>query len=169
MSKFKSKRQEKLTNRVTANIIAERDKDFTDRSTFNFSFFDNSGKYGENFSDWNHKELVSLLDELKVYSEKSLNIWRTEKRGGGTNFSNYPDFPNGSSFKVPKGIPSGAKWGSLRISTKMRIIGFRMTGKDYDHISLKGLEYFDDNIFYIVWLDKDHKAFPRQNSGKIKR
>jgi len=169
MNKFDNKRQQTLTEKVCKDVGAEKDKDFTDRTTFNFLFFDNSGKYGERFNEWDHNELVTLLEELKRYSEKSLTVWQSTNRGGGVYFANYPDFPNGSTFKLPQTIPAGAKWGSLRISTKMRVIGFRMTGKFQESFNLRKLNCFDDNIFYVVWLDKNHKAFPRQDAGKIRR
>lgn len=168
-NKFKNVKQIRLKDEITANIKALQDKDFTDRTTFNFSFFDNSGKYGDKIDKWNLNELKSLLEELVTYSKNSLNVWKTKNRGGGAYFTNYSDFPKGSQFKVPSGIPKEAKWGSLRITTKMRILGFRMTGRNDSNFNLRNQENYDDNIFYVVWLDKSHRAFPKQSQGKNKR
>lgn len=55
----------------------------------------------------------------------------------------YPKgvFPQNSDFTEPKHItPPVTSWCSMHIQGKECIIG-----------------YFDDNVFYIVFLDKDHR------------
>ncbi len=44
-----------------------------------------------------------------------------------------------------------------------------MTGENKHEYNLRGQKYYDDNIFYVVWLDKDHRAFPKQNKGKKRK
>ncbi len=57
------------------------------RSKFNFSYFDSSQAYGQNFSDWNQAtglcSLVSLLDKIKQYTKMPLSYWRNERVGRG--------------------------------------------------------------------------------------
>ncbi len=169
MGKFDNKGKERLLGNVSKNVPAQKAKDFSDRMTFNLSFFDDKGKYGEKFDQWNLKDLINLLDEFQLYSGKSLEDWKSEKRGGGTAYTPYPTFFQKTTFKEPKGIPDGAKWGSIRLSTKARVIGFRMTGQNKSTYNLRGQKMYDDNIFYVVWLDKEHRALSRQNSGKNRR
>ena len=54
----------------------------------------------------------------------------------------YPkgQFPEKSDFYHPKHIPSDVAWCSMHIQGKECIIG-----------------YFEDHVFNIVFLDKDHK------------
>ena len=50
------------------------------------------------------------------------------------------DFPPNSEFKHPKHVKDGVKWASFHIQGKPCVIG-----------------YVEDNIFSIVFLDKEHK------------
>jgi len=52
----------------------------------------------------------------------------------------YGDFPVNSEFKHPNHIPPDVKWAVISIKGKERIAG-----------------YLEDNVFHIVFLDKDHK------------
>ena len=50
------------------------------------------------------------------------------------------EFPKNSDFTHPKHIPNDISWCSMHIQGKECIIG-----------------YFEDNIFNIVFLDKNHR------------
>ena len=52
----------------------------------------------------------------------------------------YDNFPVNSDFIHPKYVPAGVKWSTIRIKGKERIVG-----------------YLEENIFYVVFLDKDHR------------
>ncbi len=49
-------------------------------------------------------------------------------------------FPDKSDFYHPKHIPEDIAWCSMHIQGKECVIG-----------------YFEDNVFYVVFLDKDHR------------
>ncbi len=54
----------------------------------------------------------------------------------------YPKgaFPDNSDFYHPKHIPEDISWCTMHIQGKECVIG-----------------YFEDNVFYVVFLDKDHR------------
>ena len=51
---------------------------------------------------------------------------------------------NSQKFSRPENIEEGKIFYEIRINKKSRIHGF-----------------FADDIFFLVWLDKDHKCFPQ--------
>jgi len=81
--------------------------------------------------------LSVMLDKLKEYSRK------TVMEAGKAGFKIYGSFPPDSSFRHPKHIAEDAVWASLHIQGKECIAG-----------------HLIDNIFYIVFLDKEHKFWP---------
>ncbi len=93
---------------------------------------------GQSFVDWENEKILSLAI-AKIQNICSLS--RTEAIHQQI-IKEYPKgvFPPKSDFKHPKHIPADIAWCSIHIQGKECVIG-----------------YFEDNIFYIVFLDKDHR------------
>jgi len=73
----------------------------------------------------------------------------------------YNQFPSKSDFSHPQFVPHEAMWARFRLEGSTRLIGF-MIPAEYDgtaHQKTKML--FDSNVFYVVFLDKDHRFYPQ--------
>ena len=137
----------------TASLNNETDL-ITIRSKFNFHYFDKDNA-GQDFNDWDKKELIKLLSSLKQYSCDSLSYWKKEK-----NLIIYNNFPVNAKtdFKEPNYIPLEAQWGRFRLGSKIRLVGFVIPKKEYHDVEHpKTKVRWDTNTFYIVFLDKEHK------------
>jgi hypothetical protein len=103
-----------------------------------FSFRDFDQTQGQTFAEWQNLGLLdTMMDKLKEYSRKTVS--EAQKAA----FTVYDRFPPKSEFKPPRFIPENVKWASLHIQGKECIAG---------HLA--------DNIFYVVFLDKEHKFWP---------
>ena len=123
---------------------------------FNFAYFNGNQEVGQSFIDWNHNELVKLLEKMINYSESSLLYWQNEKAGNYNLFSIYDTFPTNTEFIHPKNIPHQVKWARFHLENKVRLVGFVVPDEYHDTIHQKTEERFDKNTFYIVFLDKNH-------------
>ncbi|WP_411811948.1 hypothetical protein ACLB9Y_00915 [Chryseobacterium scophthalmum] len=94
---------------------------------------------GQSFEEWEEEGLLSqLFERLKQLGNYPVlvikqNDWITEYH--------KVDFPPKSDFKVPQHI-SGVTWATIHIkpNSKAVIVG-----------------YIENDIFYVVFLDKDHR------------
>ena len=101
-----------------------------------FSLKDFDINQGQSFEDWEKDEILSnLMTRLREIS--SFTVTEAQQK---RILTIYGDFPTKSDFAHPKHIPVGVKWAVISIQGKERIAG-----------------YIEDNVFYIVFLDKDHK------------
>ena len=94
----------------------------------------------ENNEDWQRAGLLSaLMEKLQQLSQKTL----TEAQQEGM-ITIYKNFPPLSDFKVPKHIRGSVNWAAIKDvkGQKGRVAG-----------------YVDGNVFYIVFLDKEHKFY----------
>lgn len=102
------------------------------------SFKDFDHRQGQTFENWEEENLLALaIKKLQgVCSLTSVEAIQQQV------IKEYPKsrFPEKSDFCHPKHIPSDIAWCSMHIQGKECVIG-----------------YFEDNIFHIVFLDKDHK------------
>ena len=93
---------------------------------------------GQSFADWQADELLALaLEKLRALCEYT--IPQATNNGLLKIYTKVP-FPPESGFVHPKHIPQDIDWSSMHIGNKPCVIG-----------------YFEDNIFHIVFLDKDHE------------
>lgn len=102
---------------------------------------------GQSFTDWQADELLALaLDKLRALCEYT--IAQATNNGLLKIYTKVP-FPPESGFVHPKHIPQDIDWSSMHIGNKPCVIG-----------------YFEDNIFHIVFLDKDHEFWitPKKNT-----
>lgn len=93
---------------------------------------------GEDFDTWQEDGLLSLaLNKLR----EICNLTKLEATTKQI-IKEYPKgvFPPKSEFNHPKHIPQNIAWCTIHIQGKECVIG-----------------YFEDNIFSIVFLDKDHR------------
>jgi len=100
----------------------------------------------QSFTDWQADELLALaLDKLRALCEYT--IAQATNNGLLKIYTKVP-FPPESAFVHPKHIPQDIDWSSMHIGNKPCVIG-----------------YFEDNIFHIVFLDKDHEFWITQKKN----
>jgi hypothetical protein len=93
---------------------------------------------GQSFEVWQAEELLSVaVNKLRALCEYT--IPQATNAGMLKIYTKVP-FPPESGFEYPKHIPPDIDWCSMHIGNKPCVIG-----------------YFEDNIFHIVFLDKDHE------------
>jgi hypothetical protein len=93
---------------------------------------------GQSFEEWQAEELLSVaVNKLRALCEYT--IPQATNAGMLKIYTKVP-FPPESEFEHPKHIPPDIDWCSMHIGNKPCVIG-----------------YFEDNIFHIVFLDKDHE------------
>ena len=111
------------------------------KMVFSFKDFDiNSIPPGQNYDNWQDDKLLAYM--LKKFGDIcGLNIVEAIQQ----NFLKiYDNFPTKTSFKQPQHIINEAKWAVI-----MNIKGQK--GRVVGHII--------DNVFYVVFLDQDHKFY----------
>ena len=107
--------------------------------TISFKDYDNS--QGQTFEQWQKSGLLAkLMTKLVDICQKNRTTASQQKI-----LDIYGDFPNDSKFKIPPYIETEVKWGTIRNigGQKIRVAG-----------------YMIDNVFYIVFLDEEHKFAP---------
>jgi hypothetical protein len=105
-----------------------------------FSFRDFDNTQGQTFAQWGDAKLLRvLLDKIREYSRKTI------PEANQALFKIYGVFPSHSRFTKPKHIIPDAIWASMHIQGKECIAG---------HVI--------DNIFYVVFLDKEHHFWPTE-------
>jgi len=122
---------------------SRKSKNLEDRSSKRatlivFSFKDLDRNQGQLFKEWEEKELLAAACE-KLAGINSLTVAQALQQQILKIYTKI-DFPANSKFKHPPHVPDDVKWASMRIQGKERIIG-----------------YFEENIFYIVFLDMNHE------------
>ena len=102
------------------------------------SFRDFDRNQGQTFEDWENGKLLALA-VTKLQAVCGLTRIEATKQ---QIIKEYPqgEFPSKSDFYHPKYIPNDIAWCSMHIQGKECVIG-----------------YFEENIFNVVFLDKDHK------------
>lgn len=101
------------------------------------SFKDFDRNQGQSFKDWEQEKLLSLavekLREVCQFTVRQATAQQIIKA--------YTKnvFPPNSTFSHPKHVPPDVTWCSMHIQGKECVIG-----------------YFEDNIFQVVFLDKNH-------------
>ncbi|PKL41680.1 MAG: hypothetical protein CVV42_21180 [Candidatus Riflebacteria bacterium HGW-Riflebacteria-2] len=103
---------------------------------FSFENFDRA--QSQTFEQWQQEGILAdFMSKLHEFS----NLTRQELIQNGS-LVIYGDFPNNSDFYPPRHINPSVKWGRLRLSGRRRVAG-----------------YIENETFYIVFLDKDHKFY----------
>jgi hypothetical protein len=103
-----------------------------------FSFKDFDRNQGQSFPEWEAVNLLSLaMDKLSQIS--GLTMGQAQSQQIIKIYTKVP-FPPNSDFKHPRHVKQGVTWASFHVQGKECIIG-----------------HVEDNIFNVVFLDKDHK------------
>ena len=131
----------------------------TKRCKFNFSYFCKQVA-GQSFAEWDHRDLIRLLEKLREYSTMPLSHWQNQRVGAGGNsvLEIYGAFPQKSDFSHPKHVPHQARWGRFRLEQAVRLVGFVLPPGYHDQVHPCGSRY-DCNTFYVVFLDADHRFY----------
>lgn len=102
------------------------------------SFKDFDRNQGQNFEEWEHEHILALavnklreVCQLTVGQAIAQHIIKPYTKVG---------FPPDSGFFHPKHVLPDVIWCTMHIQGKECVIG-----------------YFDDNVFQVVFLDKDHE------------
>ena len=163
MTHFQNSRKDKFISSIPIVSLENESNDLTNRSKFNFSYFDESQNAGQKFEDWDHKQLVKLLNKLREYSRNSLQYWSNQKIGSGEHrwnvFEVYGSFPKKSKFLFPKHVPHQAMWARFRLENSVRLVGFIVPEEYHKKEHSKTKEYFDKNTFYVVFFDQYHSFY----------
>jgi len=131
------------------------------RCHFNFSYFcpDNGG---QDWPEWNvpagSSSLESLAKKLVHFTQEPLKYWEDQRAGAGglKILTYYPSFPNNSLFQIPRFVPHDVRWGRFRLGNKVRLAGFSIPQELDGKLDCKG-NTLSSNIFYLVFLDKNHE------------
>lgn len=98
---------------------------------------------GQSFEDWERGELLALaIQKLRALCE--YNVGQAASAGLIKIYTKVP-FPPESAFVHPKHVPPDVDWTSMHVQGKPCVIG-----------------YFEDNIFHVVFLDKEHEFWITQ-------
>lgn len=102
------------------------------------SFRDFDRNQGQNFEEWEEEKLLALaISKLRDICQ--LTRVQATSQQIIKQYSNV-DFPPNTVFEHPKHVLPDVVWCSMHIQGKECIIG-----------------HFEDNIFHIVFLDKNHE------------
>jgi len=160
---FGNNRKTSFLNSIPITSLDDDKNNLAKRCKFNFSYFDNSQISGQDFKDWNHVQLIKLLNKLCDYNKETLDFWSKQPIGSGKKrgqvLAVYREFPNNSDFKHPKHVPHQALWARFRLESDSRLIGF-VVPEEYNNKEHNGTGfYFCTNTFYVVFLDEKHKFY----------
>lgn len=145
---------------IPTTSIYDSNNDMAKRCKFNFSYFTKDANAGQDFQEWNHRNLYELLNKLKEYSKFELSYWENKRQGNHPTLVYYDSFPTGrTDFILPKHVPHQAVWSRFRLSGSSRLIGFVLPKEyNYKEQNENGFK-FDSNTFYVVFLDKNHQFY----------
>jgi hypothetical protein len=108
-------------------------------------FIDQDTEYCQSLNTWERLGLLALMNIafIQLCKETPANPQRIKKYG------KYPDASNTGFPECPKSLSKSANWSSLRLQGAVRVISI-----------------MDNNIFYVVFLDKDHLFYlsPKKNT-----
>ena len=144
-----------LASIPTASFDSDSDT-ITKKCKFNFAYFEKQDA-GQDFSDWSASQLIKLSDKIKEYSKESLRYWIDH----APHFVIYGAFPpkERTDFVHPKHVPHQASWCRFRLESKVRLVGFVIPGDYHGKAHHRTGERFDQNVFYVVFLDANHRFY----------
>lgn len=110
--------------------------------SFSFRYFQNyDDDPVQSFNNWQEDGLLDMLISLEYCSKNHITKLQNDEKLAL--YGNFPDSKK-NDFLLPNGLNVNENWGTLRNigGQKARIAGF-----------------LRDNIFYIVYLDKEHRFY----------
>lgn len=156
MSKRSNSRKDRFIESIVPFSLEDVWPDISSRCKFNFSYFDANQKHATDFTTWDEDNLQRFFSKLRSYSQYPLSHWQQQAIGSHKNhvLEIYGAFPRKSGFNHPPHVPSDVDWARFRLDGKKRLIGFTIP-KSYCTADTS----FDDNTFYIVFLDLEHNFY----------
>ena len=156
--KTNSKKEKFLSNLSIETNVSEI-SDVKGKLSFSFKYFDGSQEAGQDFKEWSDKQKQELLEKLRDYTREDKKYWLNQRVGGGglKILEIYGEFPRNTDFEYPKHVPEKVKWARFRMESAMRLVGFFVNEDDAEKFCLS------TDIFYIVFLDKDHRFYKMEN------
>ena len=101
---------------------------------------------GQSLENWQESKILALaitklkgLCECTVIQALSQQLIKVYKEG---------TWPENTDFKHPHHVPQDVRWSSMHVKGKPCVIG-----------------YFEDNIFHIVFLDKEHEFWKTEKKN----
>lgn len=152
--KSNPKKEKFLSNFPQQDFISDI-SDVKGKLSFSFKYFDGNQEAGQDFKDWSDKQKQELLEKLRDYSRESKTYWLNQRVGAGglKVLEIYGDFPRNTDFEYPRHVPNDVRWARFRMESAMRLVGFFVSEEDS-----KSKELSTD-VFYVVFLDKDHRFY----------
>lgn len=136
----KSPNERKQGTRIEKTV-----KEETPLILFSFKDFDNNQcPPGQTFKEWEKEGILAdFLTKMVELNNKNRIVACQEKC-----IEIYRSFPPKSDFKAPAYIEGDVVWGTIQDvgGQKRRVAG-----------------YMIDNVFYVVFLDKNHKFWKMKN------
>jgi len=156
VNKFDNQRKASFLASIPTASLENLDCPLTKRCKFNFGYFEKQDA-SQSFDEWGTDELSGLFEKLRDFSKEPLEYWMNQSMGkSGRVLSIYGAFPAQSKLVHPKHVPHQVKWGRFRLDWSGRLCGFvvprELDGTVHESTGLR----FDANIFYLVFLDRDH-------------
>ena len=148
-------RKERFLSNLPSQEFVSEISDVKGKLSFSFKYFDASQEAGQDFKDWNDKQKQELLEKLRDYSRESKQYWLNQRVGAGGMkiLAVYGEFPTNTDFEYPKHVPEKVQWARFRMESAMRLVGFFVSEDVTKKLQLSS------DIFYIVFLDKDHRFY----------
>lgn len=148
MSENKKNKLEAISKSIA--LVAEKEK----LIAFNFKYYCFGDDEGQTFQNWQEDNILIDYNE-KLVSISNNRIEKLKKDGILEIFNSYP---TDSKFKCPKSLEgANISWARLKITGKRRIIGFIVSVDE------------KNNIFYFVFLDKNHEFAPSYAKTKKRK
>ena len=156
MSKKNNSRKDKFIESIVSFSLQDVWPDISGRCRFNFSYFDANQEHATDVATWDEANLQRFFSKLVSYCNYPLSYWQRQTIGSYRNhvLEIYGAFPRKSGFNHPAHVPSDVDWARFRLDGKKRLIGFTIPKNYCTSDSL-----FDDNTFYIVFLDLKHQFY----------
>lgn len=107
---------------------------------FSLRHFDDTQECASSFDHWEEKgHLSKMMNCIKHYSNQTI---AQAQSANGNKFCIYGDFPCKSDFTIPLNTPEDAKWARFHVGNLLVVAG-----------------YIVQNVFYIVFLDSEHRFY----------
>ena len=151
MSKLKKLNSAKTNYLAKLEETSSTSKALANYIQFNFKYYDKSEKSAQSFEDWqDNKILADLNNKFCEFSKQTIKELQSMRK-----LVIYGSFPENSDFKEPNYFKSiNVEWARLRLTGRRRLIGVFIPSDD---ATLR-------NIFYVVFLDKNHKFYKVEKS-----
>ncbi len=154
MSKRSNSRKDRFIRErnLLGNIIKQSESFIK----FNYKYFTSGDGYGQSFEEWQKEEILAELNNklVSISGKTKIELMQDATLEIYTN-----GYPLDSFFKKPKALEQlDLQWARVRLTGRRRLIGFFLKKIEFDDEEER--KDTDTNVFYVVFLDKDHQFAP---------